>query len=319
MVASTHIFIHRLIQVSILVALTVFGLLLAFQPDPNHYYQASVRKSKLLEETPSPRIIIVGGSNIAWGIDSALIESKMDMPTINDGLDLHLGVTPLIELKKRIKNGDIIVISLEYYNFASADDFFGIPQYQADWIEFSPERIMYLPHPYQDALPMLNLILQRKVNRQLNTFLYNADLSEFRGIYNSQHFNEYGDFVGHLADNVSPGMNAEYGSFLVNQLDEGFDFLESFNRYALQQGAVVFYEAPASRQTNCELTGERYIRRFYNALHSRTKIPLLTRMDRLCYPDEYFYDTPYHLNKEGRRIRTENLIANLKAALEGNK
>ena len=162
---------------------------------------------------------------------------------------------------------------------------------------------------------MLSMILQRKINRELNNYLYNEDLSEFRGIYSGQNFNKHGDFVGHLEENKSPGMNADYGGFPVNQLDEALDFLEEFNQFALQQGATVFYEAPASRQTNCELTGERYIRRFYNVLQARTKIPLLTSMNSLCYPDEYFYDTPYHLNKEGRQLRTEQLIFNLKNAL----
>jgi hypothetical protein len=50
-------------------------------------------------------------------------------------------------------------------------------------------------------------------------------------------------------------------------------------------------------------------------LRARTDIPLLTSMDSLCYPDEYFFDTPYHLNLEGRQVRTEHLIENLRAAL----
>ncbi len=28
-------------------------------------------------------------------------------------------------------------------------------------------------------------------------------------------------------------------------------------------------------------------------------------------PDKYFFDTPYHLNAQGRRIRTKHLIENL--------
>ena len=305
----------RLLKISFLVASIMASLLIAIQPDPKHYYQGSLLKVRLLEQTPSPRIIVVGGSNIAWGIDSELIEQEMGMPVINDGLDVHIGIIPLVELREHIKPGDIIIISLEYYNFASPDDFFGIPQYQADWIEFSPGRIKYIQSPYQNSLPMITMILQRKINRELNRYLYNDDLSEFRGIYSSKHFNTRGDFIGHLEDSTSPGMNAKYGGFPVNQLDEAFDFLKEFNQYAIHQGATVFYEAPASRQTNCELTGIKYIRKFYSVLQSRTKISLLTSVNNLCYPDEFFYDTPYHLNKEGRRIRTEQLIINLKAAL----
>lgn len=315
---NLKLFFLRLLQVSSLVILIILGLLFAILPDTDHYYWGSVVKSNLLEQTPSPRIIIVGGSNIAWGIDSELIEKELRLPAINDGLDVHLGITPLLELENHIRPGDIVIVSLEYYNFASLDDFFGIPQYQADWIEFAPRRVMHLQNPYRDALPMLAMVLQRKINREANTLLYGNDLSEFRGIYSGQNFNGHGDFVGHIEDE-SPGMNADYGGFPVNQLDEALDFLAEFNQFAIQNGAIVFYEAPAARQTNCELTGERYIRKFYNVLQTRTKIPLLTNMKNLCYPDEYFYDTPYHLNKEGRQIRTERLIINLKEALAGTK
>jgi hypothetical protein len=312
---SPGLFIRRLLQVTALVVFTVASLLFFLQPDPNHYYQASVLKSRLLQQTRAPRIILVGGSNIAWGIDSELIERELRLPAINAGLDFHIGISPLIELREYMQPGDIIVVSLEYYNFTGPDDFFGIPQYQADWIEFSPRRIMYLHNPYREALPMLTMILQRKINRELNNYLYHANLNEFRGIYTSRHFNAHGDFIGHLGADTSPGMIAEFGGFPVNQVDEAFDFLHELNQFAVQHGAVVFYEAPAARQTNCDLTGEKYLRRFYNVLRARTDIPLLTSMDSLCYPDEYFFDTPYHLNLEGRQVRTEHLIENLRAAL----
>ena len=93
-------------------------------------------------------------------------------------------------------------------------------------------------------------------------------------------------------------------------------FLRNSINLPSNKAQLFFYEAPAARQTNCELTGKRYIRRFYNILQARTKIPLLTSIDSLCLPDDYFYDTPYHLNEQGRRIRTERLIVNLRAALE---
>lgn len=308
-------FLLRLILVTTLTMIIVSGIYLAIPPDQQHYYHGSILKLDLLKNTPSPRIILVGGSNLAWGIDSELIEQSLGVPVINDGLDVHLGIIPLVELRDYIEEGDIVIISLEYYNFASVEEFYGIPQYQADWIEFSPGRIKYLQESYRESLPMYNLILQRKINRWTNIFLYGENLTEFRGIYQSQYFNEYGDFIGHLKDKTPPGMNAEYGGFSINQLDEAYQFLEEYNQFALSKGAIVFYEAPASRQTNCELTGMKHIRKFFNVLQTRTMISLLTNPKEICYPDEYFYDTPFHLTAYGRKIRTEQLIQNLITAL----
>jgi len=286
-----------------------------FQPDPLHYYRGSLLKVSLLETIPSPRIIVVGGSNVAWGIDSELLEKNLGMPVINNGVDAHLGIAPVVELKEYIRPGDIIIISLEYYNFTSDADFYGVPQNLADWVEISPPRIQYLQDPLRKVPTIFLMMLQRKINRQLNLYLYGSDLDEVRGIYSASNFNAHGDFIGHLEDKVQSQVGEDFRGYSVNQLDTAYIFLEQFNQFALSKGAVIYYEAQPNRQTNCELTGMKYLRKFYNTLKNRTTIPLLTNLKELCLPDDYFYDTPYHLNEKGRRIRTERLIDNLKLAL----
>jgi len=47
---------------------------------------------------------------------------------------------------------------------------------------------------------------------------------------------------------------------------------------------------------------------FFKTLHEKSTIPLLTPLEDVCLPDKYFFDTAYHLNAEGRRLRTERLI-----------
>jgi len=134
-----------------------------------------------------------------------------------------------------------------------------------------------------------------------------------RGIYTSAGFNERGDFVGHLEDDTPFEIPASM--YPVNTLPAAYQELEDFHQYALLQDARVFYEAQAHRQTNCDVTGMKALRKFYVALKNNTTIPLLTDIKQLCLPDDYFYDTPYHLNATGREVRTERLIENLKSAL----
>jgi hypothetical protein len=122
--------------------------------------------------------------------------------------------------------------------------------------------------------------------------------------------------VGHLIDEIQTQVGEDFGGYPVNQLDIAYSYLEDFNQFALSHGARVFYEAQAHREYNCQLTGMKYIRRFHAVLQTRTTIPLITNTNQLCYPDDYFYDTPYHLNETGRKIRTERLIQNLRIALE---
>ena len=308
-------FIKTCLMIAFLVVLMLGSVFIIIKPDPKHYYRGSMLKLDLLKNTPSPRIIITGGSNVAFGIDSELIEENFHLPTINHGLVVGLGVTPLKELRDYIKPGDIIIISLEYYNFSDNASFFGYPEYISDWIEFSPDRIKYLDHPLSEAPNMINIILQRKLNRQLNFYLYGQSLQEMRGLYTGDQFNSYGDFIGHL--NIGPESQSAIGSsaYPITILDDAYIFLADFNQYALAHGARVFYESQPNRQTNCETTGEKRLVSFYKTLQKNTTIPVLTPLDQLCLPDEYFFDTPYHLNAAGREIRTQRLIENLEIAL----
>jgi len=99
----------RVTCIGFLSMLVTTSLFFSIKPDSEHYYQGSLEKVRLLESTPSPRIIIFGGSNIALGIDSEMIEQAFGIPVINDGLQVGLGVTPLNEIRKYLRPGDIII------------------------------------------------------------------------------------------------------------------------------------------------------------------------------------------------------------------
>ncbi len=303
------------VQVMLSVVMMAGLVFITTKPDKQHLYQASLLKANLLATVPSPRIIIFGGSNIAFGIDSQFMERELGIPVINDGLHVALGVAPLVEIKQYIRPGDIIIISLEYYNFTDETTFYGQPQYLADWIELSPKRIWDIRNPIRQMPLIYTIMLQRKINRELQYFLYGSSLNVTRGFYRGDKFNEYGDFIGHLGANNNAHFEIDNSVYPVNNMDEAYVFLESFNQFARSQGAAVFYEAQPHRQTNCDLTGIKNIRNFFNRLRNKTTIPLLTDLDNLCLPDSYFYDTPYHLNEQGREVRTERLIASLKSAL----
>ncbi len=286
------------------------------KPDKDHFFFSSLHKLELAKETPSPRIILTGGSNIAMGVDSKLLEQAFGIPVVNYGLQVRLGVAPMQELKPYIRSGDIILVSLEYYNFLSEDTFFGEPQALADWVEFSPERIQYIRTPQNEAPLIFNIIVQRKINRQLNYYLYGNSLYQVRGIFTSDGFNEDGDFIGHLDQQSLDPNQIEDSMYPMSTLETAYEYLKEYNQYALSKGARVFYEPQANRKTNCEATGLGNMKEFYKRIERNTSIPILTSLDDLCLPDPYFYDTPYHLNAYGREVRTLRLIDNLRKELQ---
>ena len=308
-----HDFLKNAAVVCSIVTILLSSIFFAIPPDPDSYFGGSVLKLGLLKSTSSPKIVVVGGSSVAFGIDSIMMEKELGKPVINDGLNAGLSLLPLEELKDYIGDGDIIIVSIEYVIFTFYAD--GNPQEISDWIEYAPERIKYLPNPISQTPSMLGIMLQRKANRSVNYYLYNRSLEPIRGIYQGSDFNTHGDFIGHLnTDYIPPKIDP--GAYPINPSEKITNYLIEFKQYATLKGAKVFFESQPNRQTNCKATPEQRIKRFYRDLQEETGIIVLTDMNQLCMPDKYFFDTAYHLNATGREIRTKRLIKNLMIALE---
>ena len=286
-------------------------IFVGIKPDPNHYFAGSLLQVHLLEKTPSPRIILAGGSNVSLGLDAELMQQRLGIPVINDGLHAGLGLVPLKELQDYIRSGDAIIISLEYSMFSSKGVMQGDRAFLSDWIEYSPQRLKYLSNPWTETPAIYATMLQRKFNRQVNFYLFGRSPNVTRQIFNGTKFNANGDFIGHLQNDSSTPQKIPPIPYAVFELqDDIFVFLEDFNQTALSKGARVYFAAPASRERNCKATGQPAMAAFFETFTQRSSIPLLTPIEDVCMSNRYFFDTEYHLNAEGRRIRTEHLINN---------
>jgi hypothetical protein len=296
----------------ILITMVIIGLIFsAIGPDPDHYFAGSRLHVELLKKTPSPRIILVGGSNVSFGIDAALMQKSLGIPVINDGLHAGLGVAPLRELQDYVRSGDTVIISLEYNMFTDPDVMRGDHAFLSDWIEYSPQRIKYLSNPWKETPGIYAIMLQRKVNRQVNTYLFGGSLDEVRNVFVGTKYDLNGDFIGHLDQTSTKQQNIPATPYPVAGLQKDiFVFLEQFAKFAHEKGVRVFFAAPASRQSNCKATGTAQIENFFTAFAERSSIPMLTPLEDVCLPNKYFFDTEYHLNAQGREIRTQRLIEN---------
>ena len=84
-------------------------------------YQASlIDKNERLCSIDGAKIVLVGNSNWAFGVDSQKLEEAMGMPVVNMGMHGGIG-NPFNEQAavQNIHEGDIVIIS--YSNFADGD------------------------------------------------------------------------------------------------------------------------------------------------------------------------------------------------------
>ena len=110
-------FINNILLIAgILITLILAITMLPMEQDG--YLQAYNKKCQLLEDTPSPRIIFVGGSNLAFGLDSQRIKDSLNINVINYGLHAGIGLKYMIDdISTYATKGDIIVFAPEYEHF----------------------------------------------------------------------------------------------------------------------------------------------------------------------------------------------------------
>ena len=84
----------------------------------NDYILADLEKYNRLATILSPKLVLVGGSATAFGIDSSRLEKSLGMPVVNMSLHAAVGLKfMLYDVVERIANGDIVIVMPEYEQF----------------------------------------------------------------------------------------------------------------------------------------------------------------------------------------------------------
>ena len=72
-------FLRRFALLLLLFVTLHLVLVFVIPADRNQYLNAYNRKQQLLDEVPSPRIIFMGGSNTAFGLDSQMVMDSLKL------------------------------------------------------------------------------------------------------------------------------------------------------------------------------------------------------------------------------------------------
>lgn len=272
----------------------------------SYFYTSSlIDKVDRLCAITEPKIILVGNSNVSFGMDSALLEEAMGMPVVNLGLQGALGNAFHEEIAKlNIRQGDIVVVShIDYADDDKLDD----PELAWITVEKNPQLLQILQP--KDWLPML---------RAYPNYAFNCFVRWQRGwntipegtLYIREGVNEYGDFVMRTGEE-SATYPFHAGELTVPQVgDACIARMNQLNEYVRSKGAqmVVSYYPIADG----EFTPDREsYHAFAEELASRLDCPVISEIDDYFFSYDCFFDTIYHLNAKGARLRTEQLIRDL--------
>ncbi|MBO5269741.1 MAG: hypothetical protein J6B77_03075, partial [Clostridia bacterium] len=272
-------------------------------------------KIERLKTTTEPKIIVVGGSSVAFGLDSALLSEYTGYEVVNFGLYATLGTRVMLDLSRDyVKDGDVVVLAPELDPQTLSLYFNGEAVWQAADSDLSILGGVHSDN-YADLVSTLPGYLAAVLPRVLKS---EGKISP-DGIYRKDSFNEYGDIVYPREYNImTAGYDVNQTVTLSKDLYDP-EFVSYLNEYiadAQEKGAKVCYTfCPVNRSALADGTGEEEIATFYRDVAEMIDCPVISDPNDLLMDEGYFYDTNFHLNDAGVVVRTANLIDDLKRVL----
>jgi len=282
------------------------------------FIAAIIDKDENLKRTVSPKIIFVGGSNLAFGLNSQLVEQQFGMPVVNLGLHGILGLNFILEqAKSNINAGDVVIVCPEYEMLTQIPDG-GISSWELAEAFFVSPRIFKYVVSFKQIGPIFTSFRLLLDEHRKMLFKPKDYLKEINAIYRRDGFNRYGDMTLHLplgseyhGDNKTGIGGDEY------DLKRAVTLLNSFNSYVLSRQAKVFL-LPPPYPSSAFSVGAGYSE-MYARLKQSLKISILASPKQFFFPDQYFYDHVYHLTAQGREVRTRKVISILQEQLNESK
>lgn len=273
-------------------------------------------KAQLLKAASErPRIIVVGGSGVAFGQRSDLLEAELtEYDVINFGLYAGLGTSVMLDLSlPDVRPGDVVILSPEQ-NQQTLSGYFGAKaMWQAAEGDFTlltrlaPSRQRAL---FGEALSFA----ADKAKLWMSDTVLTGD-----GVYSRDNFNAWGD----LADEGREG-NAMPGGFdpdMPISFDPALldaDFVAEMNAYAAAcrgRGAQVFYRFCPMNAAAASGEEISRIAAYTDALEAALDFPILGSAEESILDQGWFFDTNFHLNASGAIVNTIRMAAQLKDAL----
>lgn len=294
-------FIFRTMLFAGITLVLFLGLILFIPVQSNDYFQAYNLKCRLLEETESPRVVFVGGSNLAFGLDCQSIKDSLGINVVNSGLHAGVGLKFILDdVESYLRRGDIVVIAPEYEHFYN-------PYGEAATIA-----------PIQSIcgwkkLHLLNFAQMKNVITGLPRIIMHAlpkPHNERRYVLSG--FNEYGDEVKHWQlESISiPKPSPIKGTF-----DRTFGeyFASKVSMYK-NKGCTVLVIPPVCRETAYEAK-QKNVEEICSFLKEQG-LSFEVSPKTHALPDKYAYDTDYHMTYEGVKVFSSSIVGVLKPIVE---
>lgn len=270
-------------------------------------------KYERLKETSGKRIVLVGGSGVAFDCDSALMDDFFpSYEIVNFGMYAGLGTKAVMDLSENyIHEGDIVILSPEQSEQTFSDYFNGEYMWQAADGAFGMLRDLKSEN-FEAMLGNFPRFALEKLN-----YVMKGQKPQTDSIYQKKAFNTYGDIeLDTCRENILPN------GYDVNQKvrftedvvqPEFMDYMNDWAKRLEKKGAVVWYRYCPVNKLSVEDMDD--LAAYDVFLRQKLDFPVIGNPENSLMEAEWFFDTNFHLNQPGKEVNTVQLIRDMKAML----
>lgn len=270
-------------------------------------------KYERLKETSGKRIVLVGGSGVAFDCDSALMDDFFpSYEIVNFGMYAGLGTKAVMDLSENyIHEGDIVILSPEQSEQTFSDYFNGEYMWQAADGAFGMLRDLKSEN-FDAMLGNFPRFALEKLN-----YVMKGQKPQTDSIYQKKSFNIYGDIeLDTCRENILPNgydVNQKV-RFTENVVQPEFmDYMNDWAKRLEKKGAVVWYRYCPVNKLSVEDMDD--LAAYDVFLRQKLDFPVIGNPENSLMEAEWFFDTNFHLNQPGKEVNTVQLIRDMKAML----
>lgn len=299
--------LHASLFIGLVVAVTLVAVRWGPPAAPSGYMGSTTLKNERLHALASPKVVLVGGSNLTYGVDSERLEDAFCMPVANMGLTAMLGFRFVAEeALAGTGKGDLLIVTLEHGTYRLPDP---APDALATVVDYHPRSIRFVPWRQRPRLAASLGVLHLQ---SLRDHCWHWITKGSAPGYAVRQFRDNGDIVSHLDAPMGPIPEPEKAVFDTLIIDPAFwPMADSFLSRVRGKGAEAVFTFPSMAQRIYHGDVQRALKDSLIA-HG---LPVLGDPADYVFADTLFYDSWFHLRRQGRAVRTERLIGDVCAAL----
>ncbi len=272
-----------------------------------------IDKSNRLKSLPSPKIVLVGGSNICYGINAKLLQDSLQIPVVDMSINAGIGMSFYYQqIKPFLKSGDIVIGIPEYAAYSHTNIYGEAFLYDLCTIE--AENYKYLVAMQWLRFPMF---MGETIKSNMSSLSLKKESNHIHG---RQLYDTFGSYFGHRNQTfdstkfISSQKTENYKNKSNQIIQPSFIKLVSdFNTFCRQKQVTYLHSVPVYAKIYYDSS---YMSGIFKKLNG---VNIINKPERYLYEMNEMFDTPNHILFSFKQDRTIKLLFDIRQALQKNR